>query len=164
MSTPISTEGTRDDDHDVLQQFFASGGSIRMLIDVDQRDMDTVGAYADQLFAAGDWAAARNFYFMLARIDHWNFEYWFSLGICYQRLGQHEEAIFCLSRAGMIRVDDPRSSYHAGISYRVTGNLDYACKAFNAARNWCGEQPDYRAFKSNIEQHLAQCKQEGEVG
>jgi secretion system chaperone SscA len=161
MSTPQSAAGLPADDHDVLQQFFASGGSIRMLADVDPNDLDTVFAYASQLFEAGDFATARNFYFMLARIDHWHFDYWFWLGICHQRLGQHDEAIFCLSRAGMIRVDDPRASYHAGISYRIAGNLVYARKAFHAARNWCGEQPDYRALKANIEQHLAQCDQEG---
>ncbi|EIP87800.1 type III secretion system CesD protein [Burkholderia humptydooensis MSMB43] len=161
MSAPSSAAGAPDDAHEVLQQFFASGGSIRMLVDVDKQDMDTMFVFAGQLFDAGDWAAARNVYFMLARIDHWKFDYWFWLGICYQRLGQHDEAIFCLSRAGMIHIDDPRSSYHAGISYLVAGNLDYARKAFNAARNWCGEVPDHRALKADIEQHLALCDQEG---
>ncbi|WP_108034056.1 MULTISPECIES: SycD/LcrH family type III secretion system chaperone [Burkholderia] len=149
-----------DDDHVVLQRFFASGGSIRMLADVERRDLDTLYAYATQLFDMGELHAARNFFLMLARVDHWNFDYWFALGLCQQRLARHDEAIFCFSRAGMIGVDDPRASYHAGVSYRLAGNLDYAAKAFRAALNWCGERDGHRDIKANAMQQLAQCEGE----
>lgn len=129
-----------------------------MLADVAQPDMDTLFAYATQLFEAGDISAARNFFFMLARIDHWNFDYWLSLGLCYQRLAQHEEATFCFSRAGMINVVDPRASYFAGVSYRFMGNLEYARKAFRAALNWCGERDEHRAIKASAMEHLIQCE------
>ena len=151
---------TPGEDHEVLQRFFASGGSIRMLADVDRRDMNTLFAYATQLFDAGDLNAAHKFFFMLARLDHWNFDYWFSLGLCYQRLAQHDEAIFCFSRAGMINVDDPRPACFAGISYRLVGNVEYAIKAFRAALNWCGDRDAYRDIKVNALQQLANCERE----
>ncbi len=150
----------RYDDHEVLQQFFSRGGSLRMLASVDQNDMDLLYAYATQMYEAGEAEAARNFYFMLARIDHWNFDYWFSLGLCYQRLSQHEEAIFCFSRSGMIKVDDPRSSFFAGVSYRLLGNMEYARKALNAALKWCGERADYQDIRQSAAQLLAHCELE----
>ncbi|AOJ71475.1 MULTISPECIES: SycD/LcrH family type III secretion system chaperone [Burkholderia] len=150
---------TPHDDHAVLQRFFASGGSIRMLADVERRDLDTLYAYATQLLDAGELHAARNFLLMLARVDHWNFDYWFALGLCQQRLASHDEAIFCFSRAGMIRVDDPRASYHAGVSYRLAGNSDYAAKAFRAALGWCGERGEHSELKARAARQLAQCAQ-----
>lgn len=145
----------QQDDHEVLQKFFARGGSIRMLADIEQGDMDQLYAYANQLFAADEISGARNFYFMLARIDHWNFDYWLALGLCYQRLNEHEEAVFCFSRAGMITVDDPRSSFFAGISYRLLGNNEYARTALNAALKWCSQHPEYDEIRHSAAQLLA---------
>ncbi|RQR48097.1 CesD/SycD/LcrH family type III secretion system chaperone [Burkholderia sp. Bp9126] len=149
-----------DDDHEVLERFFGAGGSIRMLADIAQSDMDKLFSYATQLFDAGEPRAACNFLMMLARIDHWNFDYWFMLGLSYQHLAQHEEAIFCFSRAGMIRIDDPRASFRAGISYRLVGNLDYAIKAFRAALKWCGDRDTWRDIKAGVMEQLAHCERE----
>ena len=41
-------------------------------------------------------------------------DYFFSLGTCCQQLGEHEEAIFCFGRAGIVNIEDPRSPYYAG--------------------------------------------------
>ncbi|RKT98650.1 CesD/SycD/LcrH family type III secretion system chaperone [Burkholderia sp. Nafp2/4-1b] len=149
-----------DEDHAVLKRFFSAGGSLRMLVDVERRDLDTLYAYATQLLDAGELRAAENFLLMLVRVDHWNFDYWFVLGLCHQRLAKHDEAIFCFSRAATVRVDDPRASYHAGVSYRLLGNIEYAAKAFRAAVDWCGERREYLDLRANASRQLAQCKRE----
>ncbi len=146
-----------NDDYDVLQKFFARGGSVWMLTDISKADLDTLYAHATQLFEAGEFAAARNVYLILARVDHWNAEYWFSLGLSFQRLAAHEDAVFCFGRAGMIRIDDPRASFFAGISHRALGNDAYACKAFNAAIRWCAEQSKYREIRQSAAEQLSYC-------
>ena len=144
------------ENHDVVQRFFARGGSVRMLGEIEQADLNTLYAHANQLFNAGEVEAARNFYTLLSRLDHWNFDYWFALGLSYQRLSDHEAAIYCFSRSGMIRIDDPRSSYFAGVSYRAVDNEAYAAKSFKAAIAWCGDQPVYAGMRLNAEQLMAQ--------
>ncbi|HBO5144910.1 TPA: SycD/LcrH family type III secretion system chaperone [Pseudomonas aeruginosa] len=154
----ILVEAVSDDE--VLRDFFSRGGSIRMLSGVASDDLTTLHNYACQLFDAGELDAARNYFYLLAQVDHWRFEYWLGLGMCQQRLGAHQEAIFCFCRAGMIEVEDPRSSYFAGISYHLTGNQEYACKAFKAAIRWCAARPQYQELRQSVEQLLAQCEQE----
>ncbi|GAB2892679.1 SycD/LcrH family type III secretion system chaperone CesD [Microvirgula curvata] len=132
---------------DVLRHFLQRGGSIRMLQDIEQADLDRIYAYATQLFEAEAFESARNFYYLLARIDHWNFDYWLALGLSYQRLQQNEEALFSFCRAGMIRVEDPRPAFFAGLCYQVLGNVAYARKAFHAALRWCGSHADHEPVR-----------------
>ncbi|MGF6401556.1 secretion system chaperone SscA [Pseudomonas frederiksbergensis] len=161
MTQPVFNAG--QDEHEVLQCFFARGGSIRMLADIQQDDIDGLYAYATQLFNADDIQAARNLYTLLVRIDHWNFECWLALGLCNQRLGLHEEAVNSFGRAGMINVDDPRSAYFAGISHSLLGQIECARKAFNAAIRWCNQQPKYEAIQHSAAQMLAHCAMEVSV-
>ncbi|MEX3956755.1 SycD/LcrH family type III secretion system chaperone [Trinickia sp. EG282A] len=146
-----------DDDHEVLQRFFANGGSLWMLADISKKDLGTMYAYATQLFEAGEFEAARNVYLILVRVDHWRFDYWFALGLCCQRLAAHDEAVFSFARAGMIHIDDPRASFFAGISYRALGNKEYARKAFDAALRWCGQQPRYDEIRKSAVEQLSHC-------
>jgi secretion system chaperone SscA len=155
MTQPVSCAG--QDDHEVLQHFFVRGGSIRMLADIKQNDIDQLYAYATQLFDAGEIEVARNVYSMLVRIDHWNFDCWLALGLCHQRLGLHEEAVVSFGRAGMIKIDDPRSAYFAGISHSVIGNTEFARKAFNAAIKWCNQNPEHETIQRSAAQLLAHC-------
>lgn len=149
------------DEHEVLQCFFARGGSIRMLADIKQEDIEQLYTHATQLFNSGEYQAARNIYYMLVRIDHWGFQSWLALGLCEQRLGLHEEAVITFGRAGMINVDDPRSAYFAGISHGLLGNIGCARKAFNAAIKWCNQQPEHEVIQQSAAQLLAHCAVEG---
>ncbi|MBK5415404.1 SycD/LcrH family type III secretion system chaperone [Pseudomonas sp. TH31] len=155
MTQPLF--GAGQDDHEVLQYFFARGGSIRMLADIQQADIDRLYAYATQLFSSDDIPAARNIYIVLVRIDHWNFDCWLALGLCNQRLGLHAEAISSFGRAGMITVGDPRSAYLAGISHSLLGQVVCARKAFNAAIKWCNQQPEHEAIQHSAALMLARC-------
>lgn len=158
---PVSQNG--QDDQDVLRQFFARGGSIRMLADIQKDDVEQLYSYATQLFDAGDIAASRNIYYMLVRIDHWNFDCWLALGLCNQRLNRHEEAVGCFVQSGLIKVEDPRSAYFAGISQSLLGHVDGARKAFNAAIKWCNQRPEHEMMQRSAAQLLAHCAVEGNV-
>lgn len=140
---------------DVVRTFLFRGGSLRILHDVDTGDMERLYAYATQLFESGAFESARNIYYLLARIDHWNFEYQLALGASYQRLAQHDEALACFGRAGMIMIDDPRSAFFAGISYQTLGNAGQARKAFRAAVRWCGQDESHESLRRAAAQLLA---------
>lgn len=157
-NTPMPASDVHDDE--VLREFFSRGGSLRMLCGAAPDDLETLCKYASQLFDLGELEAARNYFYLLAQIDHWRFDYWLGLGMCQQRLGAHPEAIFCFSRSGMIEAQDPRSSYFAGISYDLMGNREYARKAFVAAIKWCAANPQHLALRQSAEQLLAQCEPE----
>lgn len=143
------------DDQQVLRHFFARGGSVRMLADIPKDDLEQLYAYATQLFEGGNPAAARNIYYLVARLDHWHFECWLALGLCNQRLDRHEEAVGCFSHSGMIAVDDPRSAYFAGISHSLLGHVECARKAFEAAIRWCNQQAEHELMQRSAEQMLA---------
>ncbi|WP_084009950.1 CesD/SycD/LcrH family type III secretion system chaperone [Pandoraea oxalativorans] len=128
----------------IFSRFFERGGALRMLADLDESDLACVRAYALQRFKEGEIAAAQRVYFMLATLDPWSFDDWFGLGLCYQRLGQHDDALPCFAKAGVIRAADPRPSYLAGMSYESVGNAPFATKAYRATLRLCGESTQHR--------------------
>lgn len=156
-NTPLYDQPAGDD---ILPQFFARGGALRMLADIQIQDLQQLYGYANQLFQGGEIAAAKNFYYLLSCMDHWNFDYQLALGLCHQRLSEHEQAIACFSRAGMIKVDDPRAAFFAGLSYQMHGNTEYANKALRAAITWCGVQVEYQPLRDSALKIMAQCQQE----
>lgn len=138
------------DDLDTVRDFFNQGGTVQALLDLDPVDLDRIYAYACQLFDVGDYAAAKRFFLLLSRLSHWQFDYWLALGLCCQRLEEHAEAVLCFGQAGLLRLDDPRSAYLAGLSYQLADQPTMARKALNAAIKWCSDKPEYAALKIDI--------------
>ncbi|MFJ2995317.1 tetratricopeptide repeat protein [Pandoraea sp. NPDC087047] len=132
-----------EDAQDILSRFFERGGALRMLADLDEADLARVRAHAAGQFARGQMAAAQRVYFVLATLDQWSFDDWYGLGLCYQRLGQHEQALPCFAKAGVICGSDPRPPYLAGMSYEHTGNREFARKAYDATLRLCAQRPQY---------------------
>ncbi|MBC8642938.1 SycD/LcrH family type III secretion system chaperone [Caballeronia sp. EK] len=143
------------DDLDTVRDFFQRGGTVQALMKMDPRDLEHVYAYATQLFDGGDYAAAKRFYMLLSRLSHWQFDYWFALGLCCQRLSEHMEAVFCFGQAGLLRLDDPRPAYLAGQSYRIAGQPENARKALDAAIKWCASKPEYADLREEIALQLS---------
>lgn len=131
----------------VFSRFFAQGGALRMLADLDEADLARVRAYARERFSQGEIAAAQRVYFVLATLDQWSFDDWFGLGLCYQRLGQHGEALPCFAKAGVIRASDPRPPYLAAMSYQSVGNDAFAIKAYDATLRLCAGQSQHRKLE-----------------
>ena len=147
-------------DLDTVRDFFNQGGTLQALLSLAPDDLDRVYAYACQLFDAGDYAGAKRFYLLLARLSHWQFDYWLALGLCCQRLNEHEEAVFCFGQAGLLRLDDPRPAYLAGLSHQLIGHTAYARKAFAAALKWCAAKPEHAALKAEVLNQAALVPQE----
>ncbi|AXE30547.1 CesD/SycD/LcrH family type III secretion system chaperone [Chromobacterium phragmitis] len=147
-------------DLDTVRAFLQQGGTLQALIDLDPDDLDYVYAYACQLFDVGDYAAAKRFYLMLARLSHWQFDYWLALGLCCQRLEEHDEAVFSFGQAGLLRLDDPRPSYLAGLSHQRSDRPELALKAFDAAAKWCAAKPEHAELKTEILHQAALLSQE----
>ncbi|MDR6201325.1 secretion system chaperone SscA [Paraburkholderia graminis] len=146
----------------LVQELLSMGASLSGLQGVDQNDLDQVYSYGYALFNRDDFDGARRVFYTLARIDHGSFAYWMALGLTLQRLGEHNEALFCFSRSAAIHLSDPRSSYLAGVSYLILGNEVYAKKAFSASVKWCGKRPEHQALRERAQRSLAGCDK-GEV-
>jgi secretion system chaperone SscA len=147
-------------DSELFEYFLARGGSLRMMSNVDDKDLQSIESYASQLFAPGDFSAARNLYLMLCTLDHWNIEYLLAQGLCHQRLKDHGQAIGCFTRAASLKIDDPRSAFFTAISLRYMGCEEQAVKALNAVTMWCGAQPQYQEIKGSAQRMLASYKEE----
>lgn len=144
-------------DFATLLDFVQQGGVLSGLANVDQKDLDLLYRYAMQLMTYGDYHGAKRIFFLLMRLNQSNFEYVYALATCCQQLNEHEEAIFCFGRAGMNRLQDPRSPYFAGISYLALGNRQYAEKSFRAALRICRRLPveQWSEVRENAQQKLA---------
>ncbi|VVE39266.1 CesD/SycD/LcrH family type III secretion system chaperone [Pandoraea capi] len=130
----------------ILSRFFERGGALRMLADLDEADIASVRAYAAQRFREGHVARAQRVYFILATLDQWSFDDWYGLGLCYQRLGQHEQALPCFAKAGVICASDPRPPYLAGISYEHMGNFAFAGLSYRATLRICAQLPQHETL------------------
>ncbi|MFM0514987.1 SycD/LcrH family type III secretion system chaperone [Paraburkholderia sp. RL17-373-BIF-A] len=143
------------DDLETVRDFFSRGGTLQALVNLDPADLDHIYAYATQLFDLGDYAAAKRFYLLLSRLSHWNFDYWFALGLCCQRLAEHLEAVFCFGQAGLLRLDDPRPAYLAAQSYQFAGQPDNARKALSSAIRGCMSCPEYAELRDEIMRQIS---------
>nr|WP_250189711.1 SycD/LcrH family type III secretion system chaperone [Escherichia coli] len=111
-------------------------------------------SYAYTAYQSGDVITARNLFHLLTYLEHWNYDYTLSLGLCHQRLSNHEDAQLCFARCATLVMQDPRASYYSGISYLLVGNKKMAKKAFKACLMWCNEKEKYTTYKENIKKLL----------
>jgi secretion system chaperone SscA len=140
-----------------INDFLDKGGSMRALTKTSQDDLDQLYSYAYSLKEAGNYAAARNFFYVLVCSDHWSFDYWLGLGICCQHLGEHTDALFCFHQSGILKISDPRSSYLAGLTYQLMGKSFEAKRAFDASKHWCGKEPKYAPLQAQVERGIQMC-------
>lgn len=149
----------KQEEFDTLQQFLNRGGSLKMLAETEQHDLNTLYQYALQLMACHDFEAAKRILHLLMRLDHWSYDYNFNLGLCYQQTQAHEEAIFCFGRAGTIQVNTPYPAYQAALSYIHLGNHAVAKNALESANIWCHNHAHYADIKVKVDEQLSQLKE-----
>lgn len=116
--------------------------------------MDTLYGYGCQRYASGDYEGARQIYFSLVAVDPVRFDYWLAVGLCYQRLQRHDEAIYCFCRSAMVRISDPRSSYLAALSFEILGDEAHASAALSSAIVMCGTHAGHQPLRRKAEQLL----------
>lgn len=152
--------GGRRTAEDVLREvmqfdaYMQAGGSLRELFRIDRLNLEIVYAYGCQRYRQGDHEGARQIFLALVGIDPRAFDYWLSLGLALQKLQRHDEAIACFAKTAVMRMYDPRSSFFAGVSFQLLGDLEHARQAFDAAIKWCGRQQTYRALREQAAQSL----------
>lgn len=145
----------QQDDVVTVHDFLNQGGTLQVLLNLDPVDLDHIYAYASQLFEAGDYAGAKRFYILLSRFSHWQYDYWLALGLCCQRLEEQDQALFCFGQAALLRLDDPKPPYLAGLSYRQNDQPEQATKAFQTALKWCSDKPQHAVIKGEIQRQLS---------
>lgn len=153
-------------DVDLLAQaYFARGGTLRELLGMGRGRLELLYAYACRRYAEQDWEGARQIYMALVVMDAECFEYWLALGMCLQRMQRHEQAIACFAHTAVKRLDDPRSSYLAALSFLVLGNVAQATDALAAAVKWCGNRRQYAELRTVAARLLASIgeNEEGET-
>lgn len=141
-------------DYDTVQDFFREGGTLQAVMDIAPADLDSVYGYACQLFDSGKYGKAYPYFELLTRLSHWSYDYWIGLGLCYRHLSRHEEAIFCFSRAALLKIDEPKPVYLAGLCFRDLSNHEQARKTFSTALKWCADRPQHAGIKKNILRQL----------
>lgn len=137
-----------------FEAYMAGGGSLRQLFHIDPLDLEVLYAYGCKRYREGDYEGARQIYLALVTIDPRAFDYWLALGLAMQKMQRHDEAIACFARTAKMRLFDPRSSFFAGVSFQLQGDLEHAREAFGAAIKWCGRQQEYRELREQAEQAL----------
>lgn len=139
-----------------LANYLAQGGTLHAMLGIDLSHLDRLYAYAGQLFEQGNYAGAKNYYLLLSRLCHWQYDYWLALGLTCQRLGESAEAAYSFGRAGLLRLDDPLPPYYAALSHRLDGDTELAQKAMVAAIKRCAHKAEYAALKRELQAALAQ--------
>lgn len=142
-------------DMNAVKNIFDQGITMQAVLDLDPNDLEHMYAYACQLFESEQYDVAKKYYLMLVRLSHWRFDYWFALGLTYQRLGDHPGAIHSFSQSAQLRMDDPRSAFLSGQSLVLLGRMDNAKEAFEAALKWCGDKTEHAELKKTIQQSLS---------
>ena len=137
---------------DIAARCMASGVSLRFLNDTSPDTLDTLYAYAYQRHAEGEIVEAQRLFYLLVLYDQLNVDYLLALGLCHQRLGEHEVALTYFSRAGMLHVTNPWPSYHAAVSYQRLGDWEWARKAVRASLRWCGAREPYQALAVRVQE------------
>ncbi|HEY3591038.1 MAG TPA: tetratricopeptide repeat protein [Buttiauxella sp.] len=147
-----------------IRRFFQQGGALYMLNDTSREEMDRLWRYACQLLQQGDISGARNLLQLLTYCDHWNGDYFLSLGVACQQSDAHQEACLYLAQAARILVCDPRPHWLMAQSVAVQGDLPEAAELYECALMLANEQDEWRALIQSARLGLAECRRHHQQG
>ncbi|EOM2755286.1 SycD/LcrH family type III secretion system chaperone CesD, partial [Escherichia coli] len=89
-----------------IYDFYQDGGTLASLTNLTQQDLNDLHSYAYTAYQSGDVITARNLFHLLTYLEHWNYDYTLSLGLCHQRLSNHEDAQLCFARCATLVMQD----------------------------------------------------------
>lgn len=99
-----------------IYDFYQDGGTLASLTNLTQQDLNDLHSYAYTAYQSGDVITARNLFHLLTYLEHWNYDYTLSLGLCHQRLSNHEDAQLCFARCATLVMQDPVASYYSELA------------------------------------------------
>lgn len=149
------------DDVVQLQQYFLQGITLRMLEDLPASDLHNMACLGWQKIAEGQFQQARNVFYVLVYCDHTNGDYLLSLGLCYQRLGEHHAAVMAFSQAGTYIISDPRPPFLAAQSYRALGFIDQERVALEIVLQLINHQMVWHELRAEAAEQLRHCSLKG---
>lgn len=140
-----------------LQHYFQNGITLRMLEDMPKEDLQNMASFGWQKMNEGLFQQARNIFYVLVYCDHYNGDYLCSLGLCYQKLGDHHAALLALSQAGTILVTDPRPPFLAAQSYREIGMFGHEMQALEVVLQLAHNQLIWHELYHDAAEQLTRC-------
>lgn len=143
-----------------LQHYFQQGITLRMLEDLPKEDLHRMATFGWQTLSEGHYQQARNIFYVLVYCDHYNGEYLLSLGLCYQKLGDHHAALLAFSQAGTIIVSDPRPPFLAAQSYRAIGLSDWEQQSLEIVLQLAHNQLTWHDLRQQAAKQLHHCHPE----
>ncbi|MCG8291449.1 SycD/LcrH family type III secretion system chaperone [Pseudomonas entomophila] len=96
-----------------LEAFMNHGGTLAMLKDISQDQLEELYAMAHSHYQAGKLKEAETLFKGLTVLNHYDARFLLGLGACRQGLKQYELAIQAYAYGAMMAVDDPRFPFHA---------------------------------------------------
>ncbi|QLK63764.1 hypothetical protein GE278_23465 (plasmid) [Enterobacteriaceae bacterium Kacie_13] len=145
------------DDFVQLQRYFLQGITLRMLEDIPTEDLLNMANFGWQKLNEGHYQEARNIFYVLVYCDHYNGDYLLSLGLCYQKLGDHHAALLAFSQAGTIIVSDPRPAFLAAQSYRAIGLPDWVRRSLETVLQLTNNQLVWHDLQREATVQLHHC-------
>jgi tetratricopeptide (TPR) repeat protein len=95
-------------------------------------------------FAEGQYDEAAGFYCRLVELHPRNYDYWFNLGVTYQRIGKLLDSAAAYQNAASLRPDATAANINLAAVYREMGDLQSSCQALEAALAVAPERTDLR--------------------
>jgi protein O-GlcNAc transferase len=95
-------------------------------------------------YAEGQFEEAAGYYCRLVDLHPRNYDYWFNLGVTYQRLGKLLDSAAAYQNAASLRPDATAANINLAAVYHEMGDLQGSCRALDAALAVAPERTDLR--------------------
>ncbi|MDH1631091.1 SycD/LcrH family type III secretion system chaperone [Pseudomonas mosselii] len=136
MTAVQQSAGLDADAHDVevIERFFADGGTFAILRGVCATQLETLYAQAFNFYQAGRLEDALTMFKGLAALDHYDARAFLGVAATYQALGRYQDALPAYAYGAMLAPRDPRFSFHAAQCHQHLGDLKSARSGYEQAQ------------------------------
>ncbi|QXH59139.1 SycD/LcrH family type III secretion system chaperone [Pseudomonas maumuensis] len=119
---------------DVIEAFFADGGTSAMLRGVDAAQLETLYAQAFCFYQTARLEDALTLFKGLAALDHYDARAFLGVAATYQALERYQDALPAYAYGAMLAPQDPRFCFHAAECQQQLGDLAAACSGYEQAQ------------------------------
>ncbi len=117
----------------------------------DQHSLDVMSADANTAYDSKNWTKAEPLYSRLAAAHPESGRYWYRLGVCRQRNGQHEKAVEAFQKAQAAGTPPALAAYNLAAAYATMGQSDKAIAQLTEAVKMGYAQPDEMADDPDLQ-------------
>lgn len=131
-----------------LKKVFIQGLSPRLAMGFSSDFMKIVYNHSYNLYNAGKYQEANEFFKMLVQLDPTIPDYYMGLAASYQKLGKFETAIQCYYTLAFVDQTTPIPYYHIASCYEELNNPMGVILSLGGAIQRAGENPHYEKIKA----------------